>query len=161
MNALLPAGLPGACSFSGFAPQDFFGARSLLPRRTSGAASQNRVRRLNIAVKKSGELRLGQSADAGRLDVAVLEEHQRGDASNAKFGRRVLVLVDVDLRDLQTPLVFLRYFVEDRRDRLARATPFGPVIDQDRSLGIQDLGLERVVQDLPHLVTTHGSPLGI
>src|SRR5918997_4492069 len=83
----------------------------------------------DVAVKKGRELGLGQRADAGGLDVAVLEQHQRRDAADAELGRRQLVLVDVDLRDLQPPFVLLRHFVEDRRDRLARAAPLGPVID--------------------------------
>src|SRR5688500_6484436 len=101
----------------------------------------------DVAVKKGRELGFGQRADAGRLDVAVLEQHQRRDAADAELGRRELVLVDVDLGDLQPALVFLGHLVEDRRDRLARPAPLGPVVDQHRGVGLQDLGLEGVVGD--------------
>src|SRR5687767_1500622 len=101
----------------------------------------------DVAVKKGRELGLGQRADAGRLDVAVLEQHQGRDAADAELGRRELVLVDVDLGDLQPALVFLGHLVEDRRDRLARPAPLGPVVDQHRGVGLQDLGLEGVVGD--------------
>src|SRR5688572_33004267 len=105
MNGLLPAGRPGVCcSFSGSAPRNLSWALDLPPRRTSGAASQKRVRRLDIAVKERGQLRLGERAHARRLDVAVLEEHQRRDAADAEFRRRELVLVHVQLGDLQASL---------------------------------------------------------
>src|SRR6185436_332317 len=130
--------------------------RRMLPNR-GGAYAQDRLRPSDIAVKEGGELRFGERADAGRLDVAVLEQHQRGDAADAELGRRLLVLVDVDLRDLEAPLVLLRHLVEDRRDRLAGAAPLRPVVDQHRGVGLQDLGLESVVGHALDGVAGHGS----
>src|SRR6266480_5334811 len=79
------------------------GAESLLPLRLagkSGSAAQ-RVSISDVAVKEGGELRLRERPDARRLDVAVLEQHQRRDAADAELRRHALVLVDVDLGDLQ------------------------------------------------------------
>src|SRR6185436_5763211 len=65
----------------------------------SGAVTTQRVGFLDIAVKKGGQLRFGERADLGRLHVAVLEQHQGGDAADAELGRGGLVRVHVDLRD--------------------------------------------------------------
>src|SRR5438094_9795966 len=148
MYAPLPAGLPGACSFSGFAPEGFLRRSVVRSAPDLRRGSQERVRCLNIAVKKSRQLGLRQRADAGRLDVAVLEEHQRRDAANAKFGRRALVLVHVDLRHLEAPFVLLRHLVEDWRDRLAWPAPFGPVVDEHRRFRLQYFWLEGVIGDM-------------
>src|SRR3954462_7375691 len=78
-----------------------------------------RIKRSDVAVKESRELGLRQRPHPGRLDVAVLEEHQCRDSPDAELGRHILVLVDVDLRDLEAPFVFLGDLVQDRRDRLA------------------------------------------
>src|SRR5436190_544004 len=145
----------GICA-SGFLRRSVVAAAPDLRR-----GSQNRVRRLDIAVKESGELRFGKRADPGRLDVAVLEEHQRRNSADAELRRRVLVLIDIDLCHLEAPLVFLRHFVEDRGDRLARPAPLGPVVDQHGRIGLQHLGLERLVGDMTYLLTAHGSPLGV
>src|SRR5947207_14697242 len=117
----------------------------------------NRVRGLDIAVKKGRELGLRQRPDARRLDIAVLEQHQRRNAADAELRRYLLVLVDVDLGDLQPPVVLLRHLVEDRCDRLARPAPFGPVVDQHRRVGLEDFGLESVVGNMAYVGTAHGS----
>src|SRR5688500_20297618 len=83
----------------------------------------------DVAVKKGRELGFGQRADAGRLDVAALEQHQGRDAADAELGRRELVLVDVALGDPQPARVVLGHLVEQRRQPLARAAPIRPVVD--------------------------------
>src|SRR6266436_10223023 len=82
-----------------------------------------RIESLDVAVKKRGQLRLGQRPDLLRLHVAVLEQHQRGYAADAVLLRDLLILVDVDLGHLELARVLLGHFVENRRDRLARAAP--------------------------------------
>src|SRR5207244_4210698 len=106
------------------------------------------VSALDIAVKESGELRFRERAHARRLEVAVLEEHERRDAADAEFRRYHLVLVDVDLRHLEAAVVLPGDVVQDRCDRLAWAAPLGPVIHQYGSFGLQDFRLERVVGDV-------------
>ena len=68
--------------------------------------------------------------------------------ADAELGRRVLVLVDVQLGDLQFAFVFLGHFVQDRRNHLARAAPLCPVVQQHRGLGLQHLGVETAVGDV-------------
>ncbi|CAM2150893.1 hypothetical protein PT2222_250021 [Paraburkholderia tropica] len=103
---------------------------------------------LQVAVQERGELRLRQGADLLRRDGAVLEEDQRGDAAHAELHRRRLMFVDVDLRDLQTVAIVLRDFVENRRDHLAGAAPFGPEVQQDGLIGFNDVLFERCVADV-------------
>src|SRR5262245_58842086 len=122
------------------------------PRTARGGQS---LRPLDIAVKKRGQLGLGEGADAGRLDVAVLEQHQRRDAADAELGRHLLVLVDVDLGDLQPPAILLGEVVEDRRDRLARPAPLGPVVDQHRRVGFQHLRFEGGVSYVMDIWVAH------
>src|SRR5690606_9297905 len=55
------------------------------------------------------------------------------------------VFVDVDLDDVQLARVVTRNLVEDRGDHLARAAPFGPVIDEHRLVGLQYVLLERCI----------------
>src|SRR5229473_3381322 len=161
MNGLLPSGRPGTCSFSGKAPKA--SARRISyccgwpgnPAQPGTAAK--RVSTLDVAVKEGGELRLRERPDARRLDVAVLEQHQRRDTADAELRRHALVLIHVDLGDLQPALVFPGDLVEDRRDGLAGAAPFGPVVHQHRGVRLQDLGVESVVGDMAYVWTAHGS----
>src|SRR5215208_4669699 len=86
-----------------------------------------RLASLNMTDNKRGQLRFRQRAHFGRFDSPVLEDHERGYAAYPVLGRRALVLVDVELRDLEPAGVFLRDLVEYGRDHFAGATPFGPV----------------------------------
>src|SRR5690349_2188579 len=86
-----------------------------------------RVTSSNITVNKRRKLRFGYRAYLGRRDIAVLEEHQRRNPADAVFGRRGLILIDIELGDLQLAVVLLGHFVEDRRDHLAGPAPFRPV----------------------------------
>jgi len=54
------------------------------------------------------------------------------------------VPVEIDLRDLQASVVLLRELFEQRRERLARATPFAPEVDEDGCRRLQDIGGEGV-----------------
>src|ERR1051326_835023 len=132
MNVGLPAVPLATCSLSearlGPRRSDyvvFWG----VPSGMEGTLTWESLRASDVAVKKRSELGLRQRAHPRRFDVAVLEQHQRRDAADAELRRHRLVLVDVDLRDLQPPFILLRHLVEDRRDRLARAAPFRPVVD--------------------------------
>src|SRR5690606_16907694 len=66
------------------------------------------------------------------------------------------VLVDVDLGHLHAALVGLGELVDDRRDHLARAAPFGPEVHQDRLLGLQHGAVEIGIADMHHLVVHLG-----
>ncbi len=76
--------------------------------------------------------------------LAVAEQHQRGNAADAVLGRRILILVHIQLADLDAIRVFRGDFVQDRRDHPAGAAPFGPVIHQDRLLGLAVPRLQRI-----------------
>jgi hypothetical protein len=64
-------------------------------------------------------------------------------------------MVDVDLGDLELALVARGEIVEDRRDHLARAAPFGPEIHEHGLAGVEDLILELVVVDMGNMLA-HG-----
>src|SRR4030066_2512663 len=90
-------------------------AYSLRVLRAGGAGMRHPVRLcLDVAVDESGELRLGQGADLGGLDVAVLENHQGGDAAEAELRRGGLGFIDIELAYLELAGIFLGDFVEDR-----------------------------------------------
>src|SRR5690606_21693169 len=117
------------------------------PRERAGAWSG-----LDVAVNEGGQLRFGKGAHFGRLDIATLEQHQRRNAANAILGGRFLVIVDVELGDLELAGVILGDVVQDRGDHLAGATPFGPVIDQHRGLGLQHFGFEVAVGHIVNML---------
>src|SRR3954467_6427404 len=102
-----------------------FGRSSERPKVKTG------YRILDVAVNEGRQLRLGNRAHLGSLEVAVLEEHQRGNPANAVLGRGGLVLVDVELGHLQAALVFAGDLVERRSDHLARTAPLRPVVHED------------------------------
>src|SRR5690606_6492721 len=85
------------------------------PRRMAGLFDEAR---LQVGVEEGRQLRLGQGAHLGGLDVAVLEQHQRRDATHAVLGRGFLVVVDVRLAYLELVLVGLGDLVLLVRDNL-------------------------------------------
>ena len=66
----------------------------------------------------------------------------------------ITVGIDVDLGHLDLAVKLLGHLVEDGRKFLARAAPGGPKIDDNRDLGLDDLGLESRLGDI--YWCTHG-----
>src|SRR3970282_764869 len=87
---------------------------------------------LQVTVDEGGQLRLGNRADLGGLDLPVFEQHQGRDTAYAVLGRGGRVFVDVELGNLELGAVFPGYFLEHRPDHLAGAAPLGPKIDRKR-----------------------------
>src|SRR5262249_35433227 len=114
---------------------------------------RKRLKALDGAVNKCGELRLGQRPHLGGFDVAVLEDHQSGNPADAELWRGGLVLVDVQFGDLEAASVFLCDLIENRCDVFAWTAPFGPVVYQYRHRGLQDFCLERIVCDVVYVFT--------
>ncbi len=85
---------------------------------------------------------LGRRAHNRLLDRAALEEQKRRDVINAEFLGELLLVVDVDLHDLDLVGQLAGNLVEQRRDHFAGTAPFGPEIDDDQFIGLQDLALE-------------------
>ena len=102
----------------------------------------------DVAVEKRRQLRLGQRADLGRFDVAVLEQHQGRNTTHTVLRRGFLVLVDVQFADLQLALLFLGDLVEHRCNHLARAAPLSPIVDQNRTFSLDDVLVEAGVADV-------------
>src|SRR5690606_31659606 len=135
-------------SIGAFAPLTIRGVRPGGPFAAPPSCGWLRLRtvqRSEVAVQKNSELGLRQGADLARDHRAVLEQHQRGDAPHGVLGRGGRVLVDVQLGDLEPPLVVAGDLVEDRRDHLAGAAPFGPVVHEDRNVRLDHVLFERVV----------------
>ena len=65
-------------------------------------------------------------------NLPVLKQQQGWDGANAILGGQALFVIDIDLADFDPPIVFVSQLIEDRRDHLAGAAPFGPKIDQNR-----------------------------
>src|SRR5471030_715685 len=104
--------------------------------------------KLQVAVQKRGQLRLGQCADLLRGNCAVLEQDERGNAAHSKLHRCRLMLVHIDLRDLEAVAVILGHFVEDRSNHLARAAPFRPEVEQDGFIRFRDILVKGCVADM-------------
>ena len=104
------------------------------------------------AVDELGQLCLADGADLGSLNLAVLEQQQGRDAANLETRGGLLVVVDIDLDHLDPSRIFIGQLVHQRSDHLARATPFGPEIDQNGHIALQHFGLEIGLVDMKHLV---------
>ena len=74
--------------------------------------------------------------------LAVLEEDQGRNALDAELPLRLRVVVDVELGDLEATRILLCDLLEHGGDHAAGAAPFGPEVDQDRLVGLDDLALE-------------------
>src|SRR5581483_6759145 len=80
--------------------------------------------------------------DGGRLRLPVLEQHHERDRRDAVALRELLLLVDVHLDDLH--LVLVADPVEHRGNRMTRATPLGPEVDDHLPVALDHLLLERL-----------------
>lgn len=129
--------------FPGFA---FEGARENGPFRGSG----------QLLVNESGELRLAHGADFGGGQLTVFEHHQRGDATNTKFGRHIAIVVNVHFGNLQFALVGCGHFVQDRGNHFARAAPFGPEVNHHGLTRLEYVGFESGVGNVFDQIAGHG-----
>ncbi len=107
-----------------------------------------------------GGLQLGLALQADELidDLASLEDHQRGDAVDPVVAGEALGVVDVDLAYFDGALVFGGQLLDDGGDLAARSAPGGPEVDQDRFLGLQDLGIEVGFGDFQYVACHRTSP---
>src|SRR6266446_7477546 len=119
------------------------------PGETAGrwrfAASEHRFDPLR-------ELGLRERSDLGGGDLAILEQDQRRDAAYAVFHRCLRVLIDVDLGNSDLALHVARQLLQEGRNRLARTAPFRPEVDQHRTGGAEDVGVEGCIG---HLAGAH------
>ena len=67
---------------------------------------------------------------------------------SSEFGRDFPVFVHIHLGHLEFALVGHRYFVQNRGNHFAGATPFGPIVHQNRLSAVQDLVLKSGVGDV-------------
>lgn len=94
-----------------------------------------------------GELRLRDQPRLRRLHLAVLEQQHRRRRAHAVGDGGLRVPVHLQLGHLQPPAVVGRELFQHRRQRLARAAPFAPEVDEDGGWGLQDVGGEGGVGD--------------
>src|SRR5690606_15338314 len=71
-----------------------------------------------------------------------------------------LVLLHVHVRDPDVSLVRVGQRVQGGGDGLARRTPGGPEVDQDRLLGAQHLGLEVRTEHVQYVLARHVTSSG-
>src|SRR6266576_2984523 len=118
--------------------------RRLNPSRLTHAGTQSRgsLTGLEVAVKKGRQLRFGERPHLLRMDLPTLVQNDRRNAADTVLPRRRGIGIDVELRHCQLALIGLGDLIQHRREHLARATPFGPEINQDRIAGFQNVLLE-------------------
>ena len=80
-------------------------------------------------------------ADHAGERVAILHDGERRDRVDAEHGGEVRLLVDVDLAELDL-ILFLIELVKNGRHHLARTTPGGEKVHQDRLARTHHFGLE-------------------
>src|SRR5262249_30930552 len=104
------------------------------------------------------QLLLRRGADLARSHLAAFEDHQGRDRHHAIFRGRLRALVDVELHDLDLLAHRAGDLVERGSNHAARATPFGPEIDDDRPLGLEHFSFEIGVRNLAngHGNTSYG-----
>ncbi len=126
------------------------------------AATATDARRSAFDRRYSGHVRvdllqhrvLAERADDPCHLLAVLEQHEGGDAEDAEPTRHLRVLVDVHLRHLQGIALVAPDLLDHRRDHVARDAPLRPEVDEDRCLRSEHALLEVLVR---HVVDQHGS----
>ena len=101
-----------------------------------------------LLIDELGQLGLAQGPHLGRGQLTVFEQHQGGDATDAKFGRDVAVFVHIHFGNLQFALVTIGDIVQDRGNHLARAAPLGPVVHQHRCSRLENIGFKGLVGDV-------------
>src|SRR5438067_13242306 len=101
------------------------------------------------ALERPLEMRPRPCADHGLARLAVLEQDHRRDREDVVPGSRLQVLVDVQLHERDRRLLLLE-LLQDRRDRAAGAAPRSPEVDDDRSVGAENVLLEVRIRDLAH-----------
>ena len=85
------------------------------------------------------------SVDQSRLlkgGLSVAQDHEVGDAADAKAGGEARVLVGVDLQDQSAPAHVVGDGLHLRRRRLAGPAPGGPEVDEDGDTRGSDDGIE-------------------
>src|SRR5665647_1169080 len=137
MALVKPRACSLACTSATAAPE------SPDPRGSDGTAPLTRVPRAAPGAPASDlqvsrelleqlTLALGSHDASGRLPV--LEKDQGGDAHHIEPPGDVQVVVDVQLGHLQLALLLGGDLLEYGGDHLARATPFGPEVHEDRNV---------------------------
>jgi len=84
------------------------------------------------------------------LDLATLEQNERGDRSDPHPAGDHRVLFGVQFHEFDAPREFGRQGVDHRGQRLAGTAPWGPEIHQNRQIGLDDFTFERGIGNRNH-----------
>ena len=115
--------------------------------------------RREVLVDEVGQLRFVQGADLGGSEFAIFKDHERGNATDTKFGGDVTVFVDIHFRNLQLAFISRGDIVQNGCNHFARTAPFGPVVHQDRLSGLQNVIVKGSVGDVLDEFVGHGGVL--
>lgn len=102
---------------------------------------------LQKGVELIGEAVLGHSSHALVLQLAVLEEEDGGDVTDAEAGGDVGAFLDVGFADSHAAIILLGDFVDYGGELLARPTPGGAEVDHDYRVVFENL-IEVLVGDI-------------
>ena len=114
------------------------------------------LRQIRLQLRR--ESALGQRTDDALDLFSALEQDHRRDALDAVIHRRLFVLVDVELDDLELPRKLIGQLLEYGRDGAAWATPVGIKVDQNWSISLEHLLLEISVSNKIKLTHFEHSP---
>jgi hypothetical protein len=109
-----------------------------------------------VLVEELADLALGQGADEAVDRLAALEEDAERDRADAEHLRQLLgdlgLVVGVELDELEAAAVGGLELLERRAERLARAAPGRPDVEQHRlrERGVDEVGFEVLVSDVLH-----------
>jgi hypothetical protein len=100
------------------------------------------------AVDGADQMTLRHGADDLFLNLAVLDDQQIGNSSDAVTRRRFGIVVDVYFDHLEPAGILARQLVDERSDGPAGRAPRRPEIDQHRLVGLQDFLVEVRIGDM-------------
>ena len=109
-----------------------------------------------LLVNESSQLRFAHGTHFGGSQLAVFEDHECGNAANAKLCGNIAVFINVHLGNLKFSLVGSGNFVQYGCDHFAGATPFRPKVDDDGLGRLHHVCVKSSVRGVFDQIAGHG-----
>ena len=109
-----------------------------------------------LLVNESSQLRFAHGTHFCGSQLAVFEDHECGNAANAKLCGNIAVFINVHLGNLKFSLVGSGNFVQYGCDHFAGATPFRPKVDDDGLGRLHHVCVKSSVRGVFDQIAGHG-----